>query len=284
LSIPDGILVDMKDMDALPDARLTVLSTGTQGEPMSALSLMAFGRHKYLKVKPGDVVVLSSRFIPGNERAIHQIINEFSRGGAQVMYEEISDVHVSGHASEEELRYLIRVVNPKCFIPVHGEYRHLLRHGEIAVEEGIPSERVLVAQDGDLIELSLEGPKVLEHIETGRVFVHGKGVGDLADDVLRDRRILSEVGVVTVVLVLDGTTGNLLAEPVTRSLGVTFEDVDTELSQVVSAVVKDRATVFDREDLHWWEEMKEEVRLAVRRHVNRLLGRKPLVQTIVIQR
>lgn len=200
------------------------------------------------------------------------------------MYEEISDVHVSGHASEEELRYLIRVVNPKCFIPVHGEYRHLLRHGEIAVEEGISRERVLVAQDGDLIELSSEGPKVVEQLETGRVFVHGKGVGDLGDDVLRDRRILSEVGVVTVVLVFDGATGNLLADPVVRSLGVTFEDVGTELSQVIGALLKDRATALDREDLQRWEEMKEAVRLAVRRHVNRVLGRKPLVQTIVIQK
>jgi ribonuclease J len=283
LSIPDGILVDMKDMGALPDERLTVLSTGTQGEPMSALSLMAFGRHKYLKVKSGDVVVLSSRFIPGNERAIHQIINEFSRGGARVMYEEISDVHVSGHASEEELRRLIRIVNPKCFIPVHGEYRHLLRHSEIALEEGIPREGVLVAQDGDVIELSPEGPHVLEQLDVGRVFVHGKGVGDVGDDVLRDRRILSEVGVVTVVLVFDRTTGALQTEPVVRSRGVTFEDFDTELSQVVAAVVKDRVAGRVRKDDEQGKEIGEEIRLAVRRHVNRVFGRKPLVQTVVIE-
>ncbi len=183
LTIPRGILVDMKDMDSLPDGKLTVLSTGSQGEPMSALSLMAFGRHKYLKVKTGDVVVLSSRFIPGNERAIHQIINEFCRRGARVMYEKISDVHVSGHASEEELRYLIRRVHPISFIPVHGEYRHLLRHAEIAIEEGIPPERVLVAEDGDLIELSADGPKVLRQLEVGKIFVHGKGVGEIGQDV-----------------------------------------------------------------------------------------------------
>jgi ribonuclease J len=120
LDIPDGILVDMKDVESLPDEKVTVLSTGSQGEPMSALSLMALDRHKFLKVKPGDVVVLSSKFIPGNERAITHIINEFSRRGARVMYEKVSDVHVSGHASEEELRYLIRLVHPKCFIPIHG--------------------------------------------------------------------------------------------------------------------------------------------------------------------
>ncbi len=129
---------------------------------MSALSLMALDRHRYLKVKPGDVVVLSSKFIPGNERAITHIINEFSRRGARVMYEKVSDVHVSGHASEEELRYLIRLVHPKCFIPIHGEYRHLLRHAHIAIEEGIPADRVLVAQDGDLVEISHDGARVIE--------------------------------------------------------------------------------------------------------------------------
>src|SRR5208283_5352413 len=143
--------------------------------------------------------------------AINQIINEFCRSGARVMYEKISDVHVSGHASEEELRYLIRRVHPISFIPVHGEYRHLLRHAEIAIEEGVPPERVLVAEDGDLIELSSDGPRVVRQLEVGKIFVHGKGVGDIGQDVLRERRVLSEVGVVTVVLFIDGETAQLIS-------------------------------------------------------------------------
>lgn len=282
LSIPPRILVDMKDMDSLPDNKLTVLSTGTQGEPMSALSLMAFGRHKYLKAKTGDVVVLSSRFIPGNERAINQIINEFCRRGARVMYEKISDVHVSGHASEEELRYLIRLVHPLSFIPVHGEYRHLLRHAEIAIEEGIPPERVLVAEDGDLIELSTEGPKVIQQLEAGKVFVHGKGVGDIGQDVLRDRRILSEVGVVTVVLVIDKETGELVAGPVVQSLGVTFQEVEPELLEGVTVALKDLLGESRPQTADQWGDAKEEIRLIVRRRINRVLGRKPLVQTILL--
>ena len=282
LTIPQGILVDMKDMDSLPDSKLTVLSTGTQGEPMSALSLMAFGRHKYLKVKTGDVVVLSSRFIPGNERAINQIINEFCRSGARVMYEKISDVHVSGHASEEELRYLIRRVHPTTFIPVHGEYRHLLRHAEIAIEEGIPPERVLVAEDGDLIELSADGPKVVRQLEVGKIFVHGKGVGDIGQDVLRDRRVLSEVGVVTVVLFVDGETAQLISGPVVQSLGVTFQDVEPELLEGVTIALKNLFEEMRPKTTDKWEESKEEIRLTVRRHINRILGRKPLVQTILI--
>lgn len=282
LRIPPRILVDMKDMDSLPDNKLTVLSTGTQGEPMSALSLMAFGRHKYLKAKTGDVVVLSSRFIPGNERAINQIINEFCRRGARVMYEKISDVHVSGHASEEELRYLIRLVHPLSFIPVHGEYRHLLRHAEIAIEEGIPPERVLVAEDGDLIELSTEGPKVIQQLEAGKVFVHGKGVGEIGQDVLRDRRILSEVGVVTVVLVIDKETGELVAGPVVQSLGVTFQEVEPELLEGVTVALKDLLGESRPQTADQWGDAKEEIRLMVRRRINRVLGRKPLVQTILL--
>jgi ribonuclease J len=282
LSIPPRILVDMKDMDSLPDGKLTVLSTGTQGEPMSALSLMAFGRHKYLKAKTGDVVVLSSRFIPGNERAINQIINEFCRRGARVMYEKISDVHVSGHASEDELRYLIRLVHPRSFIPVHGEYRHLLRHAEIAIEEGIPPERVLVAEDGDLIELSTEGPKVIQQLEAGKVFVHGKGVGEIGQDVLRDRRILSEVGVVTVVLVIDKETGELVSGPVVQSLGVTFQEVEPELLEGVTVALKDLLGESRPQTADKWEDAREEIRLTVRRRINRVLGRKPVVQTILL--
>lgn len=281
LEIPDGILVDMKDMESVPKHELTILSTGSQAEPMSALSLMAFDKHKYLKVQPGDVVVLSSRFIPGNEKAINHIINEFSRRGAHVMYEKISDVHVSGHASEEELRYLIRLVRPNSFIPVHGEYRHLLLHAKIAIEEGVSPERVLVAQDGDLIEISPDGAAIVEQLDAGRVFVHGKGVGDIGHDVLRDRRILSEVGLVTVVLAIDGS-GRLLAGPELYSRGVTFDEVEPELLEGVKIEVEEKLSYLDPQTAQDWEKTKEEIRLAVRRNINRILGRKPLVQTIIL--
>jgi ribonuclease J len=283
LSIPPGILVDMKDMDALPDDKITVLSTGSQGEPMSALSLMALDRHKYLRVKPGDVVVLSSRFIPGNERAINQIINEFSRRGAGVMYEKVSDVHVSGHASEEELRYLIRLVQPRHFIPIHGEYRHLLRHRQIAIEEGVGPERTLLAQDGDLIEISDDGVKIVDQFDARRIFVHGKGVGEVGHDVLRDRRVLSEVGMVTVVVVVAFDSGDLLAGPELYSVGVTFDEVEPELLEGARIALEERLAEIDPRTFAQWENAREDIRLAVRRYINRLLGRKPLVQTIILQ-
>ncbi len=282
LEIPEGILVDMRDMGSFLDRSVTVLSTGSQGEPMSALSLMASDRHKYLKVKPGDVVVLSSKFIPGNERAINHIINEFCRRGAHVMYEKVSDVHVSGHASEEELRYLIRLVRPRCFIPIHGEYRQLLRHAQVAMEEGIPADRVLVAQDGDVIELSPDGAVIVEQLDVGRVFVHGKGVGDVGHDVLRDRRTLAESGLVTVVLAVDGESGRVVSGPEVSSVGVTFEEVEAELLEGARVAVEERLAELDPNSLEQWEASKDEIRLAVRRHIKRILGRKPLVQTVIL--
>jgi ribonuclease J len=282
LHVPPGLLADIKDLDSYPDEKIVVLSTGSQGEPMSALSLMASDRHKYLKVKPGDVVVFSSRFIPGNEKAINQIINEFSRRGARAMYEKISNVHVSGHASEDELRYMIRLVNPRYFIPIHGEYRHLLRHAGLAIEEGIPEERVLVAQDGDVIDISPERAAIVENLDVGRVFVHGKGVGDVGHGVLRERRVLSEVGVVTVVLAVERESGRLLAGPQLNSLGVTFNEVEPELMERVRTSVTERLTELAPKSFEEWEETREEIRLAVRRKINRILGRKPLVLTVIL--
>lgn len=282
LHVPPDLLVDIKDMNAYPDEEIVILSTGSQGEPMSALSLMAADRHKYLNVGPGDVVVFSSRFIPGNEKAINQIINEFSRRGAHTMYEKVSNVHASGHASEEELRHLIRLVNPRYFIPIHGEYRHLLRHAGLAVDEGIPQERVLVAQNGDLVEISRDRMHVLEKLDTARIFVHGKGVGDVGNGVLRDRRVLSEVGIVTVVLGVEAESGRLISGPQLQSLGVTFKDVENELLEIVTTAVRDRIDELGPETAEEWEESKEDIRLAVRRQINRILGRKPLVQTVIL--
>jgi ribonuclease J len=282
LEIPEGLVVDMKFLSGLPDDKVVVLSTGSQGEPMSALSLMAYDRHKYLKVKPGDVVVFSSRFIPGNEKAINHIINEFSRRGAHVMYEKVSDVHVSGHASEEELRYLIRLAKPRCFIPIHGEYRHLLRHAQVAIEEGIPPDKVLIVQNGDLIEFNESGARISEQLDVGRVFVHGKGVGEIGHDVLRDRRTLSEVGVIFVVLVVNGLTHQLIRGPHLSSRGVTFNETEPQVLENAKHAIKEKLHELGPKSFEQWENAKEEVRLAVRRQINRILGRKPLVETVIL--
>ncbi|MGD9817712.1 MAG: ribonuclease J [Desulfomonilaceae bacterium] len=282
LDIPSDTLVDMKDIDDIAEDQLAILSTGSQGEPMSALALMASSRHKYLKVKEGDTIIFSSRFIPGNEKAINQLINGFCRLGANVMYEKIADVHVSGHASENELRSLLRLAKPRYFIPVHGEYRHLQRHARIAVEEGVDKENVMVAQNGDLIRISRDGIELETVFDIGRVFVHGKGVGDIGHDVLKERRTLSEVGIVIATIVVSEETGAMVKEPQLHSRGVTFQDVETELLEGARNAVIERLKELAPKTMPDWEVAREEVRLAVRRHVNRTLGRKPLVQTIIV--
>lgn len=282
LAIPPDTLVDIRDIEDIEDERLTVLSTGSQGEPMSALSLMASSRHKYLKVKRGDTIIFSSRFIPGNEKAINQLINGFSRLGADVMYEKVADVHVSGHAGEQELRSLLKLARPMNFIPVHGEFRHLQRHARIAVDEGVAAERVMVVQNGDLVQVSRDGLELEAMFDIGRVFVHGKGVGDIGHDVLRERRSLSEVGIIIATVVISEKTGILLKGPDLCSRGVTFQEVEGELLEGARAAVTQRLTELSPKTPTDWEKAREEIRLAIRRHVNRTLGRKPLVQTILI--
>jgi ribonuclease J len=198
------------------------------------------------------------------------------------MYEKISDVHVSGHASEEELRYLIRLVKPKIFVPVHGEYRHLLRHAHIAIEEGIPADRVIVARNGDLLELSETGAEILEQLEAGRVFVHGKGVGEIVHDVLRDRRTLSEVGIVVVVLVVEKATARLISGPDLSSKGVTFDEVAPELLDNARSTLAELLALLDPVSVEEWERIKEDIRLCVRRYINKTLGRKPFVHTVIM--
>ncbi|MFH0822048.1 MAG: ribonuclease J [Pseudomonadota bacterium] len=282
LNVPSGVYLDIKHMNDFPDHRITVLSTGSQGEPMSALALMAQDRHKYLSAKPGDVLVLSSRFIPGNEKAITSIINEFIKRGALVRYEKNGNVHVSGHAYQEELRSMIRAVQPYYFMPVHGEYRHLVQHGCIAVDEGIPPERVLVAHDGDIIECSKDDCAISGRIDLRRVYVDGKGVGDVGPEVLRDRRAMAEVGLVMAVIGVNRETGELVSGPSLTSLGVTYQDLETELMQGATEAVGERLTELAPGTPAEWEAARDEIRLAIRRHINRKLGRKPVVQTAIL--
>jgi ribonuclease J len=200
-----------------------------------------------------------------------------------VEYEKVSKVHVSGHAAKEELRDLIRAVKPKYFIPIHGEYRHLRRHAMLANEEGITEDRVVLMSNGDLLELSSDGFSVTRRLELKKVYVDGKGVGDVGSDVLRDRRILSEVGLVTVVLIVNKDTGELLSGPKLVSRGVTFQEVEEELIDVTRRAVQERIDELKPRSQEDWENIREEIRLTVRRNINRRLGRKPLVETIILE-
>lgn len=283
LRIPDGIMRELTQLEGLADSEVTILSTGSQGEPMSTLSLMASERHKYLKVKQDDMLILSSRFIPGNERAINYIINEFSRQGARVEYEKIRHVHVSGHAGREELRTILRTVRPRYFMPVHGEYRHLLQHARLAMNEGIEAERIIVATDGDLVGFSDGEASVMDRKEAARVFVDGKTVGEVGNAVLRDRRVLSEVGVVTLAVVINEETGELMAGPQVATSGVTFQETEADLVEGICGAVQRRIEELAPATPEDWETHRDEIRLAARRYINGLRGRKPTVQTMIVK-
>jgi len=254
IDVSDNMEISISDVKNFPDDEIVIITTGSQGEPMSALARMAAGTHKQIRIIDGDTVILSSKFIPGNERAIAGIINKLYKKGANVIYEKISDVHVSGHAFQEELKLMINLTKPKYFIPIHGEYRHLTLHARLAEQTGIPGDRILLAENGQVIELKEEGGRIADNIPTGRILIDGKGVGDVGRSVLKERKILSEDGLVVVIMVFDEETGVVIYGPEIVSRGFVFwtetghllDDAQCVILEVVEEIgpeVPDRADI-----------------------------------------
>ncbi len=241
LDVPPGVLVDLPALKGRPDHQITIIATGSQGEPSAALGRMAAGRHKQITIKPGDTVVMSSRVIPGNEQVVGRAINNLFKRGARVIYDRGSNVHVSGHASQEELKLLLNLVKPKYFIPVHGELRHLHSHAELARQQGIPAENIFVLENGAVMEFDEKGARFIERIPGGYVFVDGSGVGDIGPQVLRDREILSQDGFVLAVVRLNGKSGEVLGRPqiITRGFVYVKENmglIERAEEQVINAL------------------------------------------------
>jgi len=223
IHIPEKMEIDIKQINNVKDNEIIIITTGSQGEPMSALARMSRGIHKQIKIKEGDTVIFSSKFIPGNEKAISNIINNLYRKGANVIYEKISAIHVSGHAFQEELKLMINLTKPEHFIPIHGEYRHLILHTRLAEQVGVSKDRILLAENGQVIEFDENGGRILDKIMTGRVLIDGKGVGDVGRSVLKERRMLSRDGFVVVNIVFDEETGIIVHGPEIVSHGFVFE-------------------------------------------------------------
>ena len=282
LRIPPHVLVSVDELAALPARHQVILSTGSQGEPNSALALMAAGEHKYVQVEAGDLVILSSRVIPGHERTVGRVVNGLYRRGAEVLYEDNAFVHVSGHASQEDLKLMLTMTRPRYFLPVHGEYRHLLGHARLATGVGVPAERVFVIEDGMGLEVSSSDARVVGRFPAGRVLVDGKGIGDIGAVVLRDRQILSNEGLVAVALVVD-REGVVVTGPQIASRGVVYvKENEALLDELKGAVVKalgerDCTVPFDR------EVMSAVVRTAVRQFINHRFHRKPVVLPIILE-
>jgi ribonuclease J len=277
---PD-ILLPLEEAEMLPGRSVVVLTTGSQGEPRSALTLMALGEHKHIRVREGDTAVLSSKFIPGNERAIASVINHLFLAGAEVLHEKISEVHVSGHASREELKIMIDKVRPKYFIPVHGDPRFLFRHRNLAREMGVPHPEV--ALNGDVLEFSGGGMARAGKLAVGRFFVDGRGMGDVESFVLKDRYQLSQVGLVMVVLALSSTTGEILYGPEILTRGVLTEngsEASVEEARGIVLETWEESGVEARKDP---TEIQADIRKALRRYFNKRLERKPVILPVVLE-
>ena len=283
LSIPDDILIDLKELPRLPKEGVCMITTGSQGEPMSALTRIAMDDHKQIKLEQGDTVILSSRFIPGNEKTISDLINHLYRRGAEVIHEKVSEVHVSGHASQEELKLMLNLVRPRIFIPVHGEYRHLVKHSQLAQKVGIARERCILAVDGDVITFNGEGCAITGTVEAGRVFVDGKGIGDVGEVVLKDRKHLSEDGMVVVIIAINQATGEIIYGPDIVSRGFVFEDESQEYLDEARKLVLDTLANVNIEVRGDWGEVKQEVRRILRRFFNKTIERRPVILPLILE-
>ncbi|MBT0651757.1 ribonuclease J [Geomobilimonas luticola] len=283
LSVPDDLLMDLKDLPRLPKEQVCMITTGSQGEPMSALTRIAMDDHKQIKLEEGDTVILSSRFIPGNEKTISDLINHLYRRGAEVYHEKVSEVHVSGHASQEELKLMQNIVRPRYFIPVHGEYRHLVKHSQLAQKVGVPRERCILAVNGDVVTFADGKGAITDRVETGRVFVDGKGIGDVGDVVLKDRRHLSQDGMVVVIIGINQGSGDIIYGPDIVSRGFVFEDESQEYLDEARKVVEDTLALHNVEVMADWGEVRQEVRRVLRRFFNKTIERRPVILPLILE-
>lgn len=283
LRAPPAIYADVPDLATLPPGQVTVLTSGSQGEPLSALTRIAMGDHGSVHMEPGDAVILSSRIIPGNERQISNMINHMCRRGAQVFTARNAGVHVSGHASQDELALMLNLVRPRYFVPVHGEYRHLAEHLRLARAVGLAEDAAFLLEDGQALEIDAAGARRAEPITAGRVFVDGKGIGDISDIVLRDRRHLSQDGLLLAVLAIDQHSGELIAGPDFVARGVFAEDEQARYFEAAREVVRNALNAIAPESRTDSLEVKEEVRKALRRYLSKTLDRRPVVLPFVME-
>ncbi len=282
LHIPDGSLVDIEKIDQFEPGKVCVISTGSQGEPMSALSLMAAGENKWLKLTEDDVVILSAHAIPGNEYSVNKVIDGLYRLGAEVVHSGVADVHVTGHAMAGELKTLLSIAKPEHFIPVHGEFRHLTHHARLAMEMGVATANVLLAEDGDVVELTEKGLDFVDSVPSGYLYVDGI-VGDVGHGVLRDRKVLAEEGVIVVVVAVDATSGEILTGPEIITRGWVHapeaEDLLEEARQRVTEALEHSTDAGNLD----FDTLKRQIRQALGRFVNEKTKRRPMIVPVVME-
>ena len=283
LHMKEGTLIDINDMNKYPSDEITIITTGSQGEPMSALSRIASGEHKKVQIQPEDLVIISATPIPGNEKTVSKVINNLVEKGTQVIFESLADVHVSGHACQEELKLMLTLVKPKYFIPVHGEFRHLKKHAEIAGTLGTSPENIFILNNGEIMEFTKDTAEPGGNVQSGNILVDGLGVGDVGNIVLRDRKHLSEDGLIVVVVTISKKEGIILAGPDIISRGFVYvresEDLMEEARTVVRAVLED----CEKKKITDWATLKSNIRDTLRNHLYGKIKRNPMILPIIME-
>ena len=283
LNIPEGVLIDIDETNNYTADQIVIITTGSQGEPMSALTRMAMNDHKKVGIMPGDTVIISATPIPGNEKLVSRTINHLYKLGAEVIYEKSNGVHVSGHASQEEIKLMHNLVRPKYFIPVHGEYRHLIKHANIAKDLGMPKENIVIAENGSVIELSKEGINVSGKIQSGKVLVDGLGVGDVGNIVLRDRRLLSQDGIMIVVVTIDHETYQVVSGPDIVSRGFVYVREAEDLMEEAREKVLSALDRCENNGVTEWSMIKSAIRDSLGRFLYERTRRRPMILPIIME-
>ncbi len=284
VKVPDWMVIPIDQVGQYPEEKVVIVSTGSQGEPLSALSLMSAREHKWIQLHQGDTVVLSATPIPGNESAVRRVIDGLFRIGAKVIAPPLNKVHVSGHASAEDLKHMLELVGPNWFVPVHGEYHHLALHAELAHQVGIKPDHVIVMEDGNVLEMTAGVvKKSSQHVEAGFVFVDGLGIGDVGDEVLRDRRVLADEGVVVCVVTIDSYNGDILAGPDVISRGFVFGDESSEFLEEARQVVRDALHNLADDEISDPTAVRRKIRKSLGSFVWKRTGRRPIILPVVTE-
>lgn len=283
LNVPEGILIDIDEINNYPSSAVVILTTGSQGEPMSALTRMAMSEHKKVEIVPGDTVIISATPIPGNEKLVSRTIDYLFRQGAEVVYEAASGIHVSGHASQEELKLIQNLIRPKFFIPVHGEYRHLVKHAQLAQSMGLPKENVFVAENGQVLEFTADKGLVAGKVTSGNVLVDGLGVGDVGNIVLRDRRQLSQDGILIIVVTMDKQGGQVAAGPDIVSRGFVYVRESEQLMEDAKERVRQALEKCENNGITEWAAIKSNVRDTLGKYLYERTRRRPMILPIIME-
>ncbi|OCB00089.1 ribonuclease J [Clostridium beijerinckii] len=283
LFIPEEMIIDLNDVKKYPDNKVTIITTGSQGEPMAALTRIAAGNHRSIQLEKGDTVIISSTPIPGNKKAVSSVVDDLTEKGAKVIYEAIEDIHVSGHACEQELRLIQALLKPKFFVPVHGEYRHLLSHSKIAENMGMDKSNIFILEIGDVLELARNKAEITNKVPAGRVLIDGLGVGDVGNIVLRDRKNLAKDGIITVVIVINRENRTLISGPDIITRGFVYVRDSEELMREIRRIVSKSVERCLDNDVTGWSEIKSAIRREVNTYVYTKMKRKPMVLPVITE-